>query len=169
MDKKELTDEEIVKALEICAKDGWCRECPYKLKNIDCGIGQRSENDYLDLIKRQKAEIERLTEENCTLRTEIGNERRYYENAYSKACQLENDKFELQKQVDELKSAYKDLIETCRNCDTTKAVKDTAKEIYGEIHDNDILVVETQEYGEIEVVPIERLKEIFERKGVEVK
>ena len=46
--------------------------------------------------------------------------------------------------------------------------KDTAKEIYGEIGDSDILVVETQEYGEIEVVPMERLKEIIKSKGVEV-
>lgn len=35
----------------------------------------------------------------------------------------------LKKQVDELKNAYNDLLDTCRNCDTTQAVKDTAKEI----------------------------------------
>lgn len=46
--------------------------------------------------------------------------------------------------------------------------KDTAKEIYGEIEESDILIVGTQEYGEIEVVSIERLNEIFRSKGVEV-
>jgi hypothetical protein len=49
-----------------------------------------------------------------------------------------------------------------------QAVKDTAKEIYQEIDKSDILVVKTQEYGEIEVVSLERLKEIVESKGVEV-
>ena len=49
-----------------------------------------------------------------------------------------------------------------------QAEKDTAKEIYQEIDKSDILVVQTQEYGEIEVVSIERLKEIIKQKGVEV-
>jgi hypothetical protein len=87
-EEKKLTDEEIVKALECCANDEMCRECPYFIKGIDCGE-QRSEKDYLDLIHRlqgnysnlkeryvkvlglnekviaeQKAEIERLNGEN---------------------------------------------------------------------------------------------------------
>ena len=47
--------------------------------------------------------------------------------------------------------------------------KDTAKEIYSEIGDDDILVISTQEYGKIEVVTLERLQEIVKGKGVEVK
>lgn len=46
--------------------------------------------------------------------------------------------------------------------------KETAKGIYGQIEKSDILIVNTQEYGEIEVVSIERLNEIFRSKGVEV-
>ena len=52
--------------------------------------------------------------------------------------------------------------------DMREVIKYTAKEILDEIDDNDILVIETQEYGEIEVVPMERLKEIIKSKGVEV-
>ena len=56
-----------------------------------------------------------------------------------------------------------------KGCDMVKqAVKDTAKDIYKGIGKDDILVVETQEYGEIEVVPLERLQEIIKSKGVGV-
>ena len=53
-----LTDNEIIKALECCcgtAHDS-CRDCPYD----DIGCEDKLEKDALDLINRQKAEIERL-------------------------------------------------------------------------------------------------------------
>lgn len=58
-----FTDEEVIKALECCVGDDfdYCKECP-SLRNKPCQepmlIGA------LDLINRQKAEIERLEEEN---------------------------------------------------------------------------------------------------------
>jgi FtsZ-binding cell division protein ZapB len=88
-----------------------------------------------------------------------------------------NDAKDLRREVDELKSQNewltneKDYLKECADAflgDYRNSVKDTAKEILGEIGDSDILIVQTQEYGEIEVVPIERLKEIIKRKGVEV-
>ena len=57
---EEMTDAEIIKALECCSKDN-CEECPANglCDNDDyCFTG-----DILDLINRQQAEIERLTEE----------------------------------------------------------------------------------------------------------
>ena len=56
-----MTDNEIIKALECCSKpviEEYCSECPYHLggqENCHKLLG-----DILDLIKRQKAEIERL-------------------------------------------------------------------------------------------------------------
>ena len=53
-----MTDNEIIKALECCcgtAHDS-CRDCPYS----DIGCEDELEKDALDLINRQKAEIERL-------------------------------------------------------------------------------------------------------------
>ena len=77
---------------------------------------------------------------------------------------------ELQQQVNELKEHQ--VIECygmLKGCDMVKqAVKDTSKEILTEIGESDILVINTQEYGEIEVVPIERLKEIIKQKGMKV-
>ena len=54
---KNLTDNEIVKALECCVTKEDCNGCPYDEIN-DCIKGH--EEDILDLITRQQAEIERL-------------------------------------------------------------------------------------------------------------
>ena len=86
MDEKKLTYEEIVKALENCingfdSHDGLkrhsCEVCPYKEVEA-CGKAQMI--DLLNLINRQKAEIERLTEEKETLYFEGQNFKTYIEN-----------------------------------------------------------------------------------------
>lgn len=55
-----MTDNEIIKALELCIEggDGSCTICPYA-NTPNCYV--ESGKDILDLINRQKAEIERLT------------------------------------------------------------------------------------------------------------
>ena len=60
-----MTDEQIIKALECCATDDgdYCSQCPYG--NIDYkpgngGCVNRCRKDALDLINRQKEEIEML-------------------------------------------------------------------------------------------------------------
>ena len=54
-----MTDNEIVKALECCHQVNGCDRCPLRNDTDECEIL----NTYaLDLIKRQKAEIERLKE-----------------------------------------------------------------------------------------------------------
>jgi hypothetical protein len=52
-----MTDNEIIKALECCAIKHLCNECPLNHNRKDC---IRIERLVLDLIERQKAEIERL-------------------------------------------------------------------------------------------------------------
>lgn len=57
-----MKDKEIIKALECCNKSDngkGCFECPYRQYCPDC-LRRRNE-DTIDLINRQKAEIERLT------------------------------------------------------------------------------------------------------------
>ena len=49
-----------------------------------------------------------------------------------------------------------------------EASKETAEKFVN-IPDSDILVVDTQEYGEIEVVSVERLRELAKQFGVEIK
>lgn len=59
-----MTDNEIIKALECCGKSPpVCHECKYKGKcnRIDCY--DYLKRDAVDLINRQKAEIERLKRE----------------------------------------------------------------------------------------------------------
>ena len=61
MPDKKPTDNEIKKALECCVKVGYpfgCHDCPYC--SLDCN--EHLDADALDLINRQKEEIERLKE-----------------------------------------------------------------------------------------------------------
>ena len=58
MPDKNLTDNEIVKALEVCCTERICRECVYFGEKEFC-IATNTPA-VLDLINRQKAEIERL-------------------------------------------------------------------------------------------------------------
>ena len=66
-----MTDNEIIKALSICydynSSDG-CEKCPYYGKWLSCG--ELKAKDALDLINRQKAEIERYKNECFGLSTE---------------------------------------------------------------------------------------------------
>jgi hypothetical protein len=59
IDDDVLTDEQIIKALEYCVEKGYCTDCPYNESFSDCKV----EYDILNLINRQKAEIEGLKEE----------------------------------------------------------------------------------------------------------
>ena len=61
MTEHKFTDEEIVKALNCCKtpKCSNCAECPKRHLGTDC-LGELI-CDTLDLINRQKAEIENLT------------------------------------------------------------------------------------------------------------
>lgn len=63
-----MTDEQIIKAMEYCATDDGddCFQCPYGnivYKPGNGGCVNRCRKDALDLINRQKAEIERLKKE----------------------------------------------------------------------------------------------------------
>lgn len=142
MKEKKLNDEEIIKALENCLNGDYkmkCKGCPYDKSKGSC---QDMDRDVLDLIHR-------LKKENCEQKAKI---ERLADtlNQYISGELVNEDVFSQQ---------VKDIQQT---------VKYTAKEICGEIEESDILIVGTQEYGEIEVVSIERLNEIFRSKGVEV-
>lgn len=67
-----MTDEQIIKALECCATDDGddCSQCPYGnivYKSGNGGCVNRCRKDALDLVNRQKAEIERLKRKNTIL------------------------------------------------------------------------------------------------------
>ena len=64
-----MTDEQIIKALEICKKTtpNGCFECPFVERFGLSACKRVLSSDALDLIKRQKAEIEKLTLENLQI------------------------------------------------------------------------------------------------------
>lgn len=59
MTDKKFTDEEIIEALERCSKGGGCLRCAMAYMHSANCI-RILETECLDLINRQKAEIERL-------------------------------------------------------------------------------------------------------------
>lgn len=61
MTNKRYTDQDIISSLKVIATTGNCNEC--KIRNCkwgSCSCSQITANAALDLINRQKAEIERL-------------------------------------------------------------------------------------------------------------
>ena len=54
-----MTDNEIIKALECCSQEDMCQSCPYGAACLDEKYVSVLSKDALDLIKRQKAKIER--------------------------------------------------------------------------------------------------------------
>ena len=71
-----MTDNEIIKALECCAyweSDKSCEECPANTYGFSCA--NKMAKHYLELINRQKAEIERLNKIRAKQANIIGEER----------------------------------------------------------------------------------------------
>lgn len=67
-----MTDEQIIKGVECCAdqsKRKACQECPYNTKGLNCV--RYILVDAFSLIQRQKAEIERMTEQLKTARADV--------------------------------------------------------------------------------------------------
>lgn len=89
----DITDEQIIKALEICLSDLDCPKCPYVDYEGDEFCSIKMLKDVLDLINRQKANAEGLTNA-----VKFLNE------------QLSSVKAEA---VKEFAEAYKDQIEDC--------------------------------------------------------
>lgn len=56
-----MTDNDVIKALETCVKEGTCAECPCYAGSASCLLNLTTNT--LDLIKRQKEELERLKAE----------------------------------------------------------------------------------------------------------
>lgn len=57
-----MTDNEIIKALECCTFKGGCLDCPLYVPEQTGSCVKRVFINALDLINRQKAEIEKLQE-----------------------------------------------------------------------------------------------------------
>lgn len=140
MEEKKLTDEEIVKALECCAVEPCedCGNCPRFTKEKLCHKANAKQS--LDLIHRQNAKIERLTEENKRFwdryhrgykvgyeygkQDTLTSDRKEDCTVQSETTECDNlraENEELQKQVDELKVKSKEVYDLVK-----EKVKDTA-------------------------------------------
>lgn len=63
-----MNDADIIKSLKQCAAGGSCRHCPLE---EEVGCRQKAIAYALDLIKRQKEEIERMEKEISRLKLEM--------------------------------------------------------------------------------------------------
>lgn len=163
----ELTDEEIVKALDICYDSPCCSaDCPYFNKNGRnfCIEDKALYKDMKRIVQEhaeQKAEIERLTVENGWLSKE--------RNKTTIECA------ELQKQVDALKQENSILSVTVEMHDEVEkqAVKDTADKIFDWLK-SEVIMTEIPHGGEpseedVEAVMWWQIEEHFKKRyGVEV-
>lgn len=126
MDEKKLNEEDIINGLRCMAGQKACDLCKYN------DLAEQGEGtcmnfvaeDTIELISEQKAEIERLTEENKAIRINC-------ENARNITGQMFDKNDELQKQVDELKSNeiyYETRIKNLKEA-YHQAEKDTVKKV----------------------------------------
>ena len=80
MTENKFTDEEVIRALECC-KDADCLNCPRWSEEWTSGMCADFLPSLLDLINRQKAEIERLTVELVGMRGAANSYKMHYDNA----------------------------------------------------------------------------------------
>ena len=84
MTDNKLTDNEIIKALECCSNDcdgSGCGNCPLGDVYPDCEL----DGQIIDLINRQKAEIERLNKANTSVVEHLKKARRQIKAAKAEA------------------------------------------------------------------------------------
>ncbi len=91
-----MTDEQIIKALECCATDDGddCFQCPYGnivYKPGNGGCVNRCRKDAIDLINRQKIEIEGLQERISYLEESIDCSRKEYNKLLQKLQQAKSE------------------------------------------------------------------------------
>lgn len=136
MEERKLTDEQVLKALEICGNEEGCRDCPYKINKIECcfsleraslAIIKRLQDDYLKLkekyvkvldlnekvITEQKSQIEWLENERTYLQMVADAFKGDYKNAKADGVrELLQELIEMEIKLDPLRSGirYKALI-----------------------------------------------------------
>lgn len=93
--ENKFTDDEIIKALGCCGKGfGNCEGCPYDDDYHDCVTNDGKTlimQDCIDLINRQKAEIERLNVELVGMRGACESYKIHYDNAKAEVERLNNE------------------------------------------------------------------------------
>ena len=162
MKEKELTDEELVKALEFCINNLCSLKCPI---HNDTSCVQTLKIRTLGIIHRQKAELERLTEEN--------------EYLDMVAKQALADSQNTQVQVDELTDKLGKVLSVIKADELLvskgieQAVKDTAKEIFTQIFESCVFSCKgNEDYKKGFLDALEQydkqLRDLAKKKGVEV-
>ena len=123
-----MTDNEIIKALECCAVHGLlkCEKCPKKNEGVTCMYALSK--DALDLIKRQKAEIEKLNVELVGMRGACESYKMHYDNAQAEIERLQN----AYKQCAWERDTFLEQLETAKS----EAIKEFAERLKEQFSEN---------------------------------
>lgn len=100
-----MTDNEIIKALECCNSNdvGSCNDCPLVLNNEDLeNCEKRVRRETIDLINRQKAEIEKLNVELVGMRGACESYKMHYDNAQAEIERLKAKNQSLYKEIERI-------------------------------------------------------------------
>lgn len=91
MNERKFTDDDVIKALRLHSKEGesCLGKCPYANERY---CGSKMAKGALDLINRQRAEIERLTVEYAGFRGAANSLKMHYNNARAEAIKEFEDK-----------------------------------------------------------------------------
>ena len=139
--EKKLTDEEIVKALKNCTdieNEEGCENCPFSTgRCIDLKIHA------LDLINRQNAEIERLTEEIDQRRNMMQRMDCNYATELQKNDKLQKQVDELKEKIVNLKSAMIDRVAR-KSYDSLLTMPEDVEEIFGDAYESEFNKLLTQ-------------------------
>lgn len=109
MEEKKLTDEQVLKALQICVDEGSCSDCPYRINNIEC-CGS-IEKDSLAIINSLQAENKRLSDKAIALEVETNNQQAEIERLTKYAEMFERGEIGSPITMDKMLSLEKDKIE----------------------------------------------------------
>lgn len=110
-----MTDEQIIKALECCVGGGKCKEigCPFRdscMEDLDA-----LQKQSLDLINRKRAEIERLKDENKSIRY-CYEQAKSYNDTLAESCEKNCKKFNMATRTEAIKEFWERLKKEIRYC-----------------------------------------------------
>ena len=128
-----ISDDEIISSLEVIATTRNCSEC--KIRNCnwgDCNCSQITANAALDLINRQKTEVERLQKEVNLVSIQFQDVQERYEEAQTEIERLKHENNSMREDITQSVKELKNLGVLYAK-DISKSKAEAIKEFWGKL------------------------------------
>ena len=128
-----ISDDEIISSLEVIATTRNCSEC--KIRNCnwgDCNCSQITANAALDLINRQKTEVERLQKEVNLVSIQFQDVQERYEEAQTEIERLKHENNSMREDITQSVKELKNLGVLYAE-DISKSKAESIKEFWGKL------------------------------------